>query len=45
MTDEKINPTTRLTRFDDYPLLSAFDIFLGDRRIDMQRGEIFVRDL
>lgn len=34
----------RAARFDDYPILCEFDDFLGDRRIDMQRGEILVCD-
>jgi len=34
----------RQARFEDFPSLSEFDDFLGDRRIDMQRGEIFVCD-
>ena len=34
----------RAARFEDYPALSEFDDFLGDRRIDIQRGEILVCD-
>lgn len=32
----------RPSRFSDYPTIKAFDEFLGDRRLDMQRGEIYV---
>lgn len=28
--------------FEDYPIIDEFDEFLGDRRIDMQRGEVYV---
>lgn len=34
----------RPARFDDYPKLCSFDEFLGDRRIDMQKGELYVCD-
>jgi len=34
----------REAKFEDFAMLNEFDEFLGDRRIDMQRGEIFVCD-
>lgn len=34
----------RPAKFDDYPRLCIYDEFLGDRRIDMQKGQILVCD-
>jgi GNAT superfamily N-acetyltransferase len=30
------------SKFRHYPHIARFDVFLGDRRLDMQRGEILV---
>ena len=35
----------RKSRFSDYQYLLKFDEFTGDRRIDMERGELLVADL
>ncbi|PID64081.1 MAG: hypothetical protein CSB44_00140 [Gammaproteobacteria bacterium] len=34
----------RPARFDDYPRIISYDVFLGDRRLDIQRGELYVCD-
>jgi ribosomal protein S18 acetylase RimI-like enzyme len=34
----------RFGRFSDYPILQGYDEFIGDRRLDLQAGEIVVAD-
>ena len=34
----------RFGRFSDYPILQQYDEFIGDRRLDLQAGEIVVAD-
>ncbi len=36
--------TIRWARLSDYPELKAYDEFIGDRRLDLQAGELLVAD-
>lgn len=35
----------RKSKISDYPVLREFDEFAGDRRMDMERGELLIADL
>jgi RimJ/RimL family protein N-acetyltransferase len=40
-----MSPIVRAAIIPDYKAIVAYDEFLGDRRIDMERGELFVADM
>ena len=43
--ERKPNIIIRPARFTDYPIVRDYDVFIGDRRLDMQRGEMIIADV